>query len=492
MAELSELKKAGLKGAYWNFLTTIISQLRGFVVSIVLARLLLPEDFGIVAVALVFNGIIEALIDFGFSNAIVQKKDVTQVQKSTIFYVTILLGGTFTLILFVCAPLMAHYFRMPILNQVVRFTSFSFVIASFSNLQVSLFQKELDFKSPFKARWIASVTSGAIGIILAVTGCKVWALVISNLASWVLNSAIVWFLSTWRPSCVFSLRSISSLWDYGWKLTLTTFTNRIFVQIDTFVIGKLFSATILGYFNRAQALNRMIVDCSFSSIRNVLLPTYSKIQDEQEKLRTSTLKLVNIASFLNFFLSGLMYVCANDIILLLYGVNWQPAVLVFKILALFSLQLSIPSLYDGLLLALGKMNMYFWANFVRKPVMLLAIPVGILYGFIPYIWVATVLNFVSIASLIWAVKKCINLDYSVHLENIFKYAVPFVGLVVLSEYVKVDAGNSFLNLSINATVYISVYLSYCALAKYEGYTICLNVVSTHIFNRLKRRKETVS
>lgn len=490
MPELSELKSAGLKGAFWNFLTTIIGQLRGFIVSIVLARLLLPEDFGVVAVALVFNGIIDSLIDFGFSNAVVQKKEVSQLQKSTIFYVNVGLGLSFTLILFFCSPLMADYFQMPILNQVVRFTSLSFVIASFATLQTSLFQKDLDFKSPFKARWISSIASGIIGIILALIGCGVWALVISNLVSWGLNTGIIWFLSKWRPSLTFNLRSIETLWEYGWKLTLTTFVNRIFAQIDTFVIGKLFAASSLGFFNRAQALNKMVVDYSFSSIRSVLLPTYSKIQDEPIKLKVSTLKLVNTISFLNFFFSGLMYVCTNDIIMLLYGANWEPSVIIFKILALFSLQLSLPVLYDTIMSALGKMNMYFWVNFVRKPLNLLAIPIGIIYGFIPYIWAASICNFVSMASLIWAIKKCIKLDYGVHLVTIFKYSVPFFCLLVISEYAGIHLENSFLSLVINASLYILIYLSYCAIAKFEGFTLCLNIIKNQIFNRLKRNKET--
>lgn len=158
---------------------------------------------------------------------------------------------------------MEKYFAIENLANVVRFISFAFIIASFSTVQTSLFQKDLDFKSPFKARVSSSIISGISGIIMALCGFGVWALVLSNIIAWVLNSLIIWTLSKWRPSFEFNLSSVNDLWNYGWKMTITTFFNRIYTQLDTFIIGKLFSATALGYYNRAQSLNRLVVDYSF-------------------------------------------------------------------------------------------------------------------------------------------------------------------------------------------------------------------------------------
>lgn len=487
MSEISELKQVGLKGSLWNFLTSIISQLRGFIVSIILARLLTPEDFGIVAIAMVFNGLIEVLVDCGFSSAIVQKKDVSQLQKSTIFYINLSLGAIFTTILFVSAPLMQSYFQIDKLSDVVRATSLCFIIASVSTVQTSLFQKQIEFKPIFRARVSSSIVSGIGGILLAFCGFGVWALVISNLISWIFNSLIIWISSTWRPSLMFSLLSVRDLWDYGWKLTLTTFSNRIYTQIDTFIIGKLFMASTLGFYNRAQSLNRLIVDYTFSSIRNVLLPTFSKLQDEKDKLRISVLKLLNVISFLNFLFSGLMFVNAYEIIELLYGKNWIEAAPIFKILAIFSLHLSLPVLYDAIMSSLSRMNMYLWVNILRKPIMLISIPVGIWYGFFPYIWSINILYVVSILPLLWAVKKCIGLGYIDHLVAIIKYFVPCLALLLISLKFNEIIENPILSILIKTVIYGIIYITYCSVFKFEGFTICRHLLKNGMEKFLKKR-----
>lgn len=482
MANISELKNAGVKGSIWNFLTSIIGQLRSFIVSIVLARLLTPNDFGIIAIAMVFNGLIETLIDFGFSNAIVQKKYVSQVQKSTIFYINILLGGIFTIALFLCAPIMEKYFAIENLANVVRFTSFAFIIASFSTVQTSLFQKDLDFKSPFKARVSSSIISGISGIVMALCGFGVWALVFSNLIAWVLNSLIIWRLSKWRPSFEFNLSSVKDLWNYGWKMTITTFFNRIYTQLDTFIIGKLFSASALGYYNRAQSLNRLVIDYSFSSIRSVLLPTFSKLQDEIDKFKISAIKLLNVICFLNFLFSGLMYISADDIILLLYGNKWIDSVPIFRILAIFSLHLSLPVLYDTIMSALSKMNMYLWVNILRKPVLLLSIPIGIFYGFYYYVWAINILYFVSIVPLFWSVKRCIGLGYREHITIIVKYCLPFIILSFIFLKFRFTFHYHLFNIIANSLLYAALYIGYAHTFKFDGYS----VVKGLVINNLKK------
>lgn len=472
MSDVNSLKKAGLAGAFWNFLTTIISQLRGLIVSIVLARLLDPSDFGIIAMALVFNGVLETLIDFGFGNAIVQKKYVSEVEKSTTFYLNVAVGFIFSLLIFCCSPLMARYFDMPVLNNVVKVTSISFLIGSFAVVQTAIFQREMKFKPIFHARWISSIASGVLGIIFALCGFGVWALVISNLSSWILNTLIIWIMSKWRPSAVFKLKEVSSLWDFGWKLTLSTLINRIFVQIDTFVIGKLYSAASLGLFNRAQSLNRLVVDYSFSSLRPTLLPSLSKLQDDAEQYRQSVLKLINVICFLNFLFSGLMYVGAEDIIHIMYGNKWDGAIPIFRILALFSLHLSLPVLYDTVMTSLAKMNMYFWINLVRKPLLVAAIPIGIHYGFYGYVWALNIACLLSLLPYVWSTKQCCCLSIKSQMISIIEYLVPFCVIIVLFRLINLSTGFEFIDLIIKTLLYLMAYIGYCEVLRSSGYLIC--------------------
>lgn len=152
---------------------------------------------------------------------------------------------------------------MPQLGNIVRITSFSFLISSFGTLQTALFQKKLNFKAPFIAKLISGLISGIGGIILALLDFGVWALVFSNTAGWLFNSTILWIISSWHPKMLFQPSQVKELWNFGWKMTLTTIINRVFRQLDTFIIGKLYSAASLGLFNRAKSLNNLVIECSF-------------------------------------------------------------------------------------------------------------------------------------------------------------------------------------------------------------------------------------
>ena len=173
MANVSELKTKGLKAASWNFFNMMINQLRNFIVTLVLARLLTPADFGLVSMAMVLNSILDFLVDFGFSSAVIRKKIVSIVETSTIFWINIMVGASCTLLVFCSASGFAWFYEMPALTDIVYITSFSFFISSFGTLQTALFQRDLNFRKPFLAKLISGITSGVLGIVLALGGSKI-------------------------------------------------------------------------------------------------------------------------------------------------------------------------------------------------------------------------------------------------------------------------------------------------------------------------------
>ena len=182
MTDVSELKKESIKGSAWNFLNMIVNQLRTFIVSLVLARLLTPSDFGLVSMAMVFNSILDMLVDFGFSSAIIRKKEISEVETSTVFWLNILIGLGCTVLVYGTAPLISWFYEMPQLNSIIHVTSWSFLISAFGTMQTALFQRNLNFRLPFIVRLVSGIISGALGIVLAILGMGVWALVFSNLS----------------------------------------------------------------------------------------------------------------------------------------------------------------------------------------------------------------------------------------------------------------------------------------------------------------------
>lgn len=491
MQNVSDLKTKGIKGSIWNFLSMSINQLRNFIVSLVLARLLTPTDFGLVSMAMVLNTILDTFADFGFSNAIMRKKDVSEIEKSTVFWINISIGALCTLLVLSCAPIFAWFYDEPQLRNIVSVTSLSFIISSFGTLQTALFQRSLDFKKPFYAKLFSGLLSGVLGILLALLNFNVWALVLSNLLGWVIYSLSIWFMSSWRPKFIFKPKSVTDMFSFGWKMTLSTLINRIVKQFDTFIIGKLYSAATLGLFNRAQALNNLVVEYSFSSIRNVLLPSLSKLQDDYEALRYSVLKLLNTISFLTFLFAGLMYICADDLIIFLYGQQWAGSIEIFKILGLFSITICLPIIFDTVLTVVNRMTMYLWLSIIRNILVFIAIPFGIYYGLYGYIWAISIAGVAKIIPSLFTTKMSIGLTITKQLLAIIIYIIPFTLILLLWELINFDTNFHLLNLIIKGSFFATLYLIFNMILKTDGFLIFKSIFMGLLNKRIRMIKHNI-
>lgn len=476
MENISELKKKGLKSSAWNFCNLLVNQVRNFIVSLVLARLLTPADFGLVSMSMVLNAILDYFVDFGFSSAIIRKKEINESETSTIFWLNLMIGGICTILVFSCAPVFSWFYEMPQLEKVVHVTSWSFLISAFGTLQTALFQRALNFRTPFIARLISGITSGILGITLALCGFGVWALVFSNLTGWFLYSISIWITSTWRPQFIFKPTCVTDMISFGWKMTLSTLVNRIFRQIDTLIIGKLYSAATLGLFNRAKSLNNLVIDYSFSSIRSVMLPSLSKLQDSHEALRYSALKLLHTISFLTFLFSGLMYICADDLIILLYGNQWVGAIEIFQILGLFSITLCLPVVFDTIMTVVNRMNMYLWSSILRNSLLLFAIPVGIFYGFMEYLWAVSAIGVLKLISYLFTTRYSIGLPIRSQVASIVSYAVPFATILVAWHFVGFSTGITIIDLILKGVSFSTLYIGLNLLMKSDGYSTCIVII----------------
>jgi len=476
------LKQQGINAAQWSFLGTIINPLRNFIVSIFLARLLMPEDFGVIGLAMVFAGMMDQLVDLGFGRAIIQKKDVTQEQLSTVFFINMIVGVFLSVVMFVTSPLVATFFKMPILSDIVKVMSATFVIKSLNSIQSSLFTKVLDFKKPFVIQLCSGLASGSMGIGLAYFGWGVWALVFSQVSGWIISTIIIWLYSNWRPSWMFNFSSVKDLWQFGYKISLTITIDIIASKLDTLVIGKAFSAQLLGFYYRAQSLNRLVVQYSFKSFSDVLFPSFSKIQDNIPLLRTNVLKVIQVVSFTTFFFSGLMYVCANEIIIILYGIKWLPAISFFKILGVFTFCFTLPTVLNVPIQSMGKSGKLLKLEIIKKILLLLSILIGLHFGIYGYVYAINIAALFGMMLNISMLKKLIDISVIKQITNIILYAFPFGVLCVLFEYQLPDI-NVYSLLFIKGSVYIILYILYNFLLKTEGFlfikNLCVDAIKKH-------------
>ncbi len=423
------LKQQGINAAKWSFLGTIISPLKNFIVSLFLARLLSPDDFGVIGMSMAFVGIIDGLVDFGMGSALMQKQNTTEEQKNTVFYVNMLMGLILSICMFCSAGIISNYFEMPIVKPVTQVLSLIFILKGFNCVQNAQMKKELNFKTPFVAGLTGGIISGIAGIVLAFLGCGVWSLVTSQLLGNIITTIFIWGHSKWRPQIIFNLGSIKELWQFGYKLSLTQLIEVGVNRLDTFMIGRAFSAATLGYYYRAGSLNQLVIQYSYSSFGSVLFPMFSKIQHDYALVKDSLEKLLHLISFSLFGLSGFMYLFASDIISVVFSDKWLPAVPFFKIMAIFSFTIPFDRLYYSILQGLGKSSEILKIRIIAKSIYIIALFLGLQMGVYGVVFGVYFSHFVQYMMMAFQIQKTIDYPLLRQLRLLIIYA--FIPVILI-------------------------------------------------------------
>ncbi|WP_179333446.1 lipopolysaccharide biosynthesis protein [Winogradskyella costae] len=452
------LKQSTINAASWNFSNMLVGQVRTFIVSTILARLLMPEDFGLLGMAMVFASLTDSFVDFGFGNAVIQKQKVSKLQLSTVFWINMLMASFLGLTMYFSSPLVAAYFEMPKLEAITQLMSLTFLIKGLSTLQNALYKKDLDFKTPFKIGLFSGIVSGVLGIVLAYAGYGVYSLIYSQIAGWVMGTALIWYFSTWKPSFMFSLKAVKSLWSFGYKYSLSIFIDSIFSRLDTLIIGKLFSAATLGLFYKAQSLNKLVVQYAFSSFSGVLFPSLSKLAHDKEKLREVLVRILHLVCFTTFLFSGLMFVNAKSVIVILLTEKWLGSVPIFKILALFSFIYTIPTILNSPILSIGESGAILKVEIYKKSLYLLAIPVAIYYGLYAYILATVLAAIIGIILNLGLVQKFFNYRIKEFLKLFLNYVIIFIFLIGIDYLFGDFEMNHFLSIILKTSIYVTFYM----------------------------------
>ncbi|REE27454.1 O-antigen/teichoic acid export membrane protein [Winogradskyella pacifica] len=471
------LKQSTINAASWNFSNMLVGQVRTFIVSTILARLLMPEDFGLLGMAMVFASLTDSFVDFGFGNAVIQKQKVSRLQLSTVFWINMLMALFLGLAMYFSSPLVAAYFEMPKLEAITQLMSLTFLIKGLSTLQNALYKKELDFKTPFKIALFAGIVSGVLGIVLAYSGYGVYSLIYSQIAGWVMGTALIWCFSKWKPSFLFKISEVKDLWSFGYKYSLSIFIDSIFSRLDTLIIGKLFSAATLGLFYKAQSLNKLVVQYAFSSFSGVLFPSLSKLAHDKEKLREVLIRILHLVCFTTFLFSGLMFINAKSVIVILLTEKWLGSVPIFKILALFSFIYTIPTILNSPILSIGKSGAILKVEMYKKSLYLLAIPVAIYYGLYAYILTTVFAAIIGIVLNLGLVQKFFNYRIIDFFKLFLNYVLIFLLLVAIDYFLGNIQINYFISVIVKSLIYVTLYVFLNSLVfKTEGFKEFKNII----------------
>ena len=470
------LKRKTVSGVMWSAIERFSLQGVQFVMQLVMARLLLPSDYGMIAMLTIFLQIAQAFIDSGFTNALIQKKDRTEVDYSTVFYFNIIIALLFYCILLVSAPLIAKFYNMPDLILVMRVMALSLIILSFSAIHKTKLTIEINFKIQSKITLIAAGISGIIGIGIAYWGYGVWALVYQSILNAMLTTILFNCFYRWKPLKTFSMKSFKRLFSFGSKLLVSGLIHTVYYNLYGIVIGKRFSAAELGYYTRAEQFAILPSYNLSAIITRVTFPILSSIQDDNERLASTYRKYIRLSSYLIFPLMVGLASLANPLVDLFLTEKWNGTVALLQILCFDWMFDHLSGINLNLLYVKGRSDLALRLEIIKKiiaiTILLASIPLGIIgmcLGRVLYSLIATYANTYYTNSLI-------GLSFRTQLKDIIPYLILSLamgGVVYATTYLGLS---NIVQLIIGITIGILFYISISYIFRITSLKVLLQLI----------------
>ena len=467
--EKSSLTSKTMSGIMWKFLERFCAQGVSFIVSIVLARLLLPEDFGNVAMILIFIAIADVFVNSGFSTALIQKKDSDDLDYSTMFYSSQITSIIIYLIIFLLSPLVGKFYNNDFLVLLLRVFALRIPLSVFNSIQHAYVSNKMLFKRFFFSTLIGTVISGIVGIIMAYNGYGVWSLILQYFINTIVDTLVLFITTPWRPKLLFSLQRAKKLMSFGSKVLLADLSGTFFDQLRVLLIGKKYTSSDLAYYEKGSQFSGFISSNIISSIMTVLFPALSKISDNIDKVKNASRSAVQVLSLVMYPLLFGLIICAKPIVIVLLTEKWIDSVDFIRLLSISSLVGLISNVSLQTIKAIGRSDVLLKLEFIKKPIFLILLIIGIS---INVKWVAiTMVIYSCIGSLINMIALSKYISYSL-LEQIKDILIPLCGslLMILVIYlIKIPFSNMLYVLLIQILLGVLIYLLVILTIKPKGY-----------------------
>ena len=374
------LRHKTIHGVGWSFIDNISSSGITFLVGLVLARLLTPEEYGVMAMIAIFIAVSNSIIDSGFSNALIRKINVERVDYNTVFYFNLVVSAVLYILLFMSAPAISVFFNEPQLIEVTRVIGWTIIINALAIIPRTQFVKDVDFKTQTKVSFISSIVSGIIGVGMAIAGLGVWSLVGQQLSRQLLNTVFLWIYSKWMPVWEFSMNSFKELFTFGSKLLLSGLLDTVYKNIYYIVIGRFYSSDQLGQYTRAEQFNTIFSSNLTSVVQRVSYPVLSSIQDDSERLLTAYRKVIKSTMLITFACMLGLAAVAKPLIIILIGEQWLVAIHFLQIICFAGMLYPLHAINLNMLQVKGRSDLFLKLEIIKKIIAILPITLGIFYG----------------------------------------------------------------------------------------------------------------
>lgn len=469
-------KSSVIKSLIWKFLERGGVQGVQFVLQIVLARLLCPEDYGVLAILLAFVALADVFVQTGFNTALIQKKDSDELDFSSVFWLSLFVAAVLYVVLFICSPLIAKFYKMDILKNVLRVLAIRLFFGALNSVQNAMVSKTMKFKRFFFSSMGGVIGSGIVGIVLAYMGFGVWALVAQQLVNAILISIILWFTVKWRPQFKFSFERVKTLFSFGWKLLCSALLNTGYNQLYSLVIGRVYTSADLGEFTRGQQFPQVISTNLDGAIQSVMLPTLAAHADNKNEVKRIMRRSITMSAFVLMPCMFGMAAVAKPMVQVLLTDKWLGCV-PFVMLACFSFVLyPIHTANLTAVNAIGRSDVFLKLEIIKKIYGLVILILTIKFGLIPLAIGQVVSGIISTFVNASPNKKLLGYSYFEQLKDLFPYFLSslcmFAGVYAMNWIPVKPIFLLLLQILAGALIYVAI----CKIFKIEAFEYMLNII----------------
>lgn len=420
-------KNSTLKNFVWRFAERCGAQIVTFIVSIVLARILTPEDYGKVALITVFTTIMQVFVDSGLGVALIQKKDADDLDFSSVFYFNFVICLVLYAAMFFASPFIANFYNDSSLTPIIRVISLTIVISGVKGIQQSYVSRNMLFKRFFYATLGGTIFSAILGIALAYTGFGVWAIVAQQLSITTIDTLILWLTVKWRPKKMFSWERLKGLLSFGWKMLASSLLDTVYGNIRSLIIGKLYSSSDLAYYNQGKQFPNVVVTNINTSIDSVLLPTMASVQDDSQRVKTMTRRAIKTSTYIMAPLMMGLAFCAEPIVRLVLTDKWISCVPFLRIFCITYMFYPIHTANLNAIKAMGYSDLFLKLEIAKKIVGMILLLSTMWFGVMAMAYSLLVSSVLSQIINSWPNIKLLNYGYLEQLKDV----IPSIALAVL-------------------------------------------------------------
>lgn len=464
------LKQKTISGLFWTFSQQFGVQFINFLVSIMLARLLMPEDFGLIGMLTVFISIGTSLKDSGLTSSLIRTKEPDQADYSTVFIINFFGSILVYLILFFCAPFIADFYNQEVLVDILRVYTLSFIISAFSGVQGTKLTKEMNFRLQMTIQIPSLVIGGLVGVLLAYFGYGVWSLVYMNLIQTLLSTIQLLIRSGWKPSLIFDKEKFRYHIGFGYKLTLSGLINTIYSNAYNLVIGKFFSPAQLGFYARANSLKQLPVQNLSSALNKVTYPMFASIQNDERKLKEAYRKLMQQVLFWLTPVMICLAIIAEPFIRILIGEKWMPAVPYFQILCMVGIMYPLNAYNLNILNVKGRSDLFLRLEIIKKAVMSVGIACAIPFGIYGLLYFQLIFSIVAFFINTWYSGRMISYNILEQVKDIMPelalaVIIGFISWLIDNYILKYSGAYDIVRITVVGLIYFTFYIGISYISK---------------------------